>query len=53
MCKLDDQTLAKAKSELNEDPKQRAGQIEALRQWVKNQPHINSRTGNRPNVRRS
>ncbi len=45
VCKLDDKTKKKAKNELNEDPKQRASQIETFRQWVKAQPHISSRTG--------
>ena len=44
-CTLSKETLAKAKKELNEDPKQRASQIEALRNWCQEQPHINSRTG--------
>ncbi|CAH1779664.1 unnamed protein product [Owenia fusiformis] len=43
-CTLDDKVLKKAVKELNEDPKQRALQIEALREWVKRQPHLNSRT---------
>ncbi len=45
VCNLDEKTLKKAKKELNEDPKQRASQIETFRQWVKAQPHIKSRTG--------
>ncbi len=45
VCTLDEKTLKKAKAELNEDPKQRASQIETFRQWVKAQPHIKSRTG--------
>ena len=45
VCTLDETTLKKAKDELNEDPKQRALQIETFRQWVKSQPHIISRTG--------
>ncbi len=45
VCTLDEKTLKKAKAELNEDPKQRASQIETFRQWVKAQPHISSRTG--------
>ncbi len=45
VCTLDEKTLEKAKKELNEDPKQRASQIEAFREWVKTQPHITSRTG--------
>ena len=42
---LDEATLRKAREELNEDPTQTASQIEALRKWVKQQPHIRSRTG--------
>ena len=45
VCTLDDSTLKKAKDELNEDPVQRASQIETFRQWVKSQPHLKSRTG--------
>ncbi|CAH1779665.1 unnamed protein product [Owenia fusiformis] len=44
-CTLDDKVFKKAVKELNEDPKQRALQIEALRQWVIQQPHLrNTRT---------
>ena len=45
VCTLDEATLQKAKEELNEDPKERASQIETFRQWVKSQPHLTSRTG--------
>ena len=45
MCTLDDAALKKAKDELNEDPVQRASQIETFRQWVKSQRHLKSRTG--------
>ncbi len=45
ICKLDENTLKRAKEELNEDEIQRASQIETLRQWVKSQPHLRSRTG--------
>ena len=44
-CTLDEATLEKAKLELNEDPEQRATQIERFRQWVKAQPHMSSRMG--------
>ena len=44
-CALKPDTLEKAKRELNEDPKQRASHIQALRDWVTSQPHIRSRTG--------
>jgi len=43
-CSLDANTLKKAKDELNEDPTQRASQIQALREWVQRQPHLTSRT---------
>ena len=45
ICHLDDETQAKALRELRENPRQRASQIEALRSWVKSQPHITTRTG--------
>ena len=44
-CTLDEATLEKAKLELNEDPEQKATQIEGFRQWVKAQPHMSSRMG--------
>ena len=49
VCTLDDAALKKAKDELNEDPAQRASQVETLRQWVKSQPHLKSRTGRKIN----
>lgn len=42
-CTLDKKTLKKAKDELNEDPKQRASQIQTLREWAERQPHLRSR----------
>ena len=47
VCKLSQKTLDKARKELHEDPRQRASQIATLRNWVKAQPHIRSRTGAR------
>ncbi|XP_023933640.1 alpha-tocopherol transfer protein-like isoform X2 [Lingula anatina] len=43
-CTLDDEALETAKRELNEDPIERASQIETLRNWVKQQPHLRART---------
>ena len=46
VCTLDEETQRVAREELFEDPKQRASQIQALRHWVKSQPHITRcRTG--------
>ena len=45
-CMLDDQSLQKAVSELQEDPRERLGSVETLRQWVKQQKWIRSPTGN-------
>ena len=33
VCTLDEKSLEKAKKELNEDPKNRLGAVEAFRQW--------------------
>ena len=44
-CTLDATTQEKALKELNEDPKQRQGAIQTLREWVKKQPHLKCRTG--------
>lgn len=35
----------KAKSELNENPEKIAEELEALRSWLSEQPHINARQG--------
>ena len=45
VCTLNDKDLKKAKDELNEDPKERLGAVETLRQWVKQQRHLRSPTG--------
>jgi len=37
---LDEASLKKAKEELNEDPKERLSSVNALRQWILAQPHI-------------
>lgn len=46
-CTLSPETLEKAIKELNEDPKQRLGQIQTLRKWIKEQPHLVCRTDTR------
>ncbi|XP_064640508.1 alpha-tocopherol transfer protein-like [Lineus longissimus] len=43
-CQLDDAAKKTAKSQLNENPKERASQIEKLRTWLKQQPHLTCRT---------
>jgi len=43
-CTLDEYSLEKAKKELFEDPKQRLGAVKTLRDWIKTQPHLCSRT---------
>jgi hypothetical protein len=48
VCTLDEATQEKAMRELNEDPKERASQVEQLRTWIKQQKHFKSRTGNYP-----
>lgn len=47
VCTLDDVTAKKALEELHEDPKQRLGQVAALRSWIKQQPHLKCKTGRR------
>ncbi|KAL5022440.1 hypothetical protein ScPMuIL_001595 [Solemya velum] len=37
VCTLDEKSIKKAKKELNEDPKERAGAVKALRDWVNQQ----------------
>jgi hypothetical protein len=44
-CMLDDQSLLKAKRELNEDPKERVGALKALREWVTQQKWLKSPLG--------
>ena len=44
-CELDDFALEKAKRELNEDPKQRLGAVQSLREWVQQQKHLSLPTG--------
>ena len=45
VCNLSPELIQKAKDELNEDPDRRAEDIEAIRSWLKKQPHINARMG--------
>ena len=45
VCKLDANTLEKAKKELHEDPKERLSAVDALRTWIQQQPHLTFRTG--------
>jgi len=40
VCTLDEASLKKAKEELNEDPKERLSAVNALRQWILAQPHL-------------
>jgi len=43
---LTDQSAKKSKDELNEDPKNRMGQLQKFRELVLQQPHIKCPTGN-------
>ena len=45
VCTLDEKTLEKAKKELNEDPKNRLGAVQTLREWIQQQPHLHCKTG--------
>ena len=44
---LDEASKKKAKDELHEDPKDRMGAIETLKNWIIEQPHLTCRTGDR------
>ena len=45
VCGLDIDTLAKAGTELNEDPKERLGAVDTLREWLSQQKHMTCNTG--------
>ena len=40
VCTLDEASLQVAKTELHEDPKNREGAIQTLRQWIDQQKHL-------------
>ena len=40
VCTLDEATIKKAKDELNENPQDRLAAVKALRDWIREQPHI-------------
>ena len=40
VCTLDQVSVKKAKEELNENPQDRLAAVKALRDWIKEQPHI-------------
>ena len=44
-CSLCETSLKKAKKELNEDPKERLGAVQALRNWVIQENWISTPTG--------
>jgi len=44
VCTLTPESQAKAKKELNEDPKERQGAVQALREWILQQPHLTCST---------
>lgn len=46
-CTLDEASLKVAIKELNEDPSQREGQVEAFRSWINQQKHITAPTDTR------
>lgn len=46
-CTLNEFSLKKAQTELNENPKERLGAVQALRKWICDQPHFTCRTGER------
>jgi len=45
VCTLTEESVKKAKEELNEDPKDRLTAVQKFRQLVMQQPHIKSPTG--------
>ena len=45
VCSLSEESIKKAKEELNEDPKERLGALQSLREWTDTQPWINTPTG--------
>ena len=40
VCTLSADALEKAKRELNEDPANRLGAVQTLREWIEQQPHL-------------
>ncbi len=40
VCTLTKESIKKAQEELNEDPKDRLPSVKALRDWIKEQPHL-------------
>ena len=40
VCPLEPEFVKKAKDELNENPQDRLAAVKALRDWIKEQPHI-------------
>lgn len=47
VCTLDEASLKVAKHELHEDPINRLGAVDTLRQWIKQQKHLNFTTDTR------
>ena len=47
ICSLSEKLLKKSRDELNEDPKERKGSVEAFRRWILSQKHIKCETGER------
>ena len=50
VCTLTKEAEAKAKKELNEDPKERIGAVQTLRDWINQQPHLTAGTGERTGI---
>ncbi|CAH1802323.1 unnamed protein product [Owenia fusiformis] len=47
VCSLDEKSLAKAKKELNENPRERQAAVDQLREWILQQPHFKCCTDTR------
>ncbi len=45
VCTLTKDSIEKAEKELNENPKDRMGPVDTLREWIHQQPHLKAPTG--------
>ena len=45
ICRLDAQSLETARTELNEDPRERLNAVTAFRRWISQQPRLKCPTG--------
>ena len=45
VCSLSEKSIKKAKKELNEDPKERNGAVQTLKEWIEREPWLHAPTG--------